>query len=97
MNSPLHQNGLSAGATDRLGARLDVQAEACPTPDTRVPVATGAQDFVELSRWGCYGTCTNLYGANLRGRPCVVEWPNVRECARRTPRPNQGGGSPRSS
>ncbi len=35
----------------------DVQAEACPKPDTQSPVSTGVQDFVELFRSGCYGSC----------------------------------------
>ncbi len=35
----------------------DVWAEECPTPETQVPASTGAQDFVELFRSGCYGSC----------------------------------------
>jgi len=35
----------------------DVQASACPAPETQAPASSGPQDFVELSRSGCYGTC----------------------------------------
>jgi hypothetical protein len=35
----------------------DVQASACPTPEAQAPASTGPQDFAELSRSGCYGTC----------------------------------------
>jgi TonB family protein len=35
----------------------DVQAEDCPKPETQAPVSTGVQDFVELFRSGCYGSC----------------------------------------
>lgn len=35
----------------------DAQATDCPTPDTQAPTPTGPQDFVELFRSGCYGSC----------------------------------------
>ncbi len=35
----------------------DVQASECPAPETQAPASTEPQDFVELSRSGCYGTC----------------------------------------
>lgn len=35
----------------------DVQASDCPTPETHAPASTETQDFVELSRSGCYGSC----------------------------------------
>jgi len=35
----------------------DAQASDCPTPDTQAPTPTGPQDFVELFRSGCYGSC----------------------------------------
>jgi TonB family protein len=35
----------------------DVQASDCPAPETQAPVSTGPQDFVELFRSGCYGSC----------------------------------------
>lgn len=35
----------------------DVWAEGCPAPDTQAPASVGAQDFLELFRSGCYGSC----------------------------------------
>lgn len=35
----------------------DVQASNCPAPETHAPASTETQDFVELSRSGCYGSC----------------------------------------
>ncbi len=35
----------------------DAQASDCPTSDTQAPTPTGPQDFVELFRSGCYGSC----------------------------------------
>jgi len=43
-----------------VGAMLpqEVQVSDCPsTGNTQVPTATGAQDFVEVFRSGCYGSC----------------------------------------
>ena len=35
----------------------DVQASECPTSETQAPASMGTQDFVELFRSGCYGSC----------------------------------------
>jgi TonB family protein len=35
----------------------DAQASKCPTPETQPPASTGAQDFVEVFRSACYGSC----------------------------------------
>ena len=35
----------------------DAQASACPAPDAQAPASIAPEDFVELSRSGCYGTC----------------------------------------
>lgn len=34
-----------------------VQGSKCPLPETQPPASIGAQDFVELFRSGCYGSC----------------------------------------
>jgi TonB family protein len=33
------------------------QASKCPAPETQPPASTGAQDFVEVFRSACYGSC----------------------------------------
>jgi TonB family protein len=35
----------------------EAQASKCPAPETQPPASTGAQDFVEVFRSACYGSC----------------------------------------